>query len=300
MIRPLAASALLLISPGLQADNGSPFKRSEDIPPPAKALPTPPMAMAPANPAVRPPAQSAPAKGRRSLTQPPVDKPSLQLEDSAALRQQLIKVTGNDNHVATVSNTLVNRIATPFKSPSLLGSEGIDYKVVGQDIYIVFHAEQPIGVFIREDESVNPNSPVAALTLVPKPVPGQNIALLFDKPPTAGMERKPEQPNSYQDSIRMALTAIVMGDIPDGFAEGSLKTGVARLGDLMLTPIKVYSGPDRNIYQYTVENLSDTVIELNEPSFFHDGVRAVAFYPSVRLTPKGTTSAFILAEPTER
>ncbi len=181
MTRHAQATALLLISTGLHAGDGSPFRNANDIPPPGKPV----TAVVPtvAVPVNRAPV-SPPSKGRRSLTQPPVDKPPLKLEDGAALRQQVVKVSGNDNHVVNVSNTLVNRIATPFKSPSLLGSEGIDYKVVGQDIYIVFHAEQPIGVFVREDESVNPNSPVAALTLVPKPVPGQNIALLFDKTPT--------------------------------------------------------------------------------------------------------------------
>ena len=298
MTRHALATALLLITTGLHAGEGSPFKSANDIPPPGK----PAAAVVPtvAPPATRAPVTVPPAKGRRSLTQPPIDKPPLKLEDGAALRQQVVKVTGNDNHVVNVSNTLVNRIATPFKSPSLLGSEGIDYKVVGQDIYIVFHAEQPMGVFVREDESVNPNSPVAALTLVPKPVPGQNIALLFDKTPTAPKERKPEEPVSYQDGIRLALTDILMGNIPDGYDEGSLNTGIASLGGLMLTPVKVYSGSDRNIYQYTVENISDAVIDLNEPSFFHEGVRAVAFFPAVRLTPKATTSAYIMAVPVER
>jgi len=296
MTRHAQATALLLISTGLHAGDGSPFRNANDIPPPGKPV----TAVVPtvAVPVNRAPV-SPPSKGRRSLTQPPVDKPPLKLEDGAALRQQVVKVSGNDNHVVNVSNTLVNRIATPFKSPSLLGSEGIDYKVVGQDIYIVFHAEQPIGVFVREDESVNPNSPVAALTLVPKPVPGQNIALLFDKTPTTPKERKPEEPVSYQDGIRLALTDILMGNIPDGYDEGTLNSGIARLGGLMLTPVKVYSGADRNIYQYTVENISDAVIDLNEPSFFHEGVRAVAFFPSVRLTPKATTSAYIMAEPVE-
>ena len=297
MTRHALATALLLITTGLHAGEGSPFKSANDIPPPGKLAAAVVPTVAP--PATRTPV-SQPSKDRRSLTQPPVDKPQLKLEDGAALRQQVIRVSGNDNHVVNVSNTLVNRIATPFKSPSLLGSEGIDYKVVGQDIYIVFHAEQPMGVFVREDESVNPNSPVAALTLVPKPVPGQNIALLFDKTPTAPKERRQEEPVSYQDGIRLALTDILMGNIPDGYDEGSLNTGIARLGGLMLTPVKVYSGSDRNIYQYTVENISDAVIDLNEPSFFHEGVRAVAFFPAVRLTPKATTSAYIMAVPVER
>ncbi|RZU36762.1 conjugal transfer pilus assembly protein TraK [Fluviicoccus keumensis] len=296
MIRHATALSLILMSSGLHAEGATPFKNADDIPPPGKPV-------AAVVPAVAPTVSRTPVtqsqKNKRSLTQPPVDKPPLKLEDGAALRQQVIKVSGNDNHVVTVSNTLVNRIATPFKSPSLLGSEGIDYKVVGQDIYVVFHADQPIGVFVREDESVNPNSPVASLTLVPKPVPGQNIALLFDKTPTAPREHKPEEPNSYQDGIRIALTDIVMGNIPDGYAEGSLSTGIARLGGLMLTPVKVYSGADRNIYQYAVENISDAVIDLNEPSFFHDGVRAVAFFPSVRLTPKASTTAYIMADTAE-
>lgn len=296
MIRHATALGLLLMSSGLHAEGATPFRNADDIPPPGK--PVAAVVPAVASPVGRTPLPP-PQKSKRSLTQPPVDKPPLKLEDGAALRQQVIKVSGNDNHVVTVSNTLVNRIATPFKSPSLLGSEGIDYKVVGQDIYVVFHADQPIGVFVREDESVNPNSPVASLTLVPKPVPGQNIALLFDKTLTAPRDRKPEEPNSYQDGIRMALTDIIMGNIPDGYAEGTLSTGIARLGGLMLTPVKVYSGADRNIYQYTVENISDAVIDLNEPSFFHDGVRAVAFFPSVRLTPKASTTAYIMADTAE-
>ena len=44
------------------------------------------------------------------------------------------------------------------------------------------------------------------------------------------------------------------------------------------------------------ENVCEKPIELTEQSFYHEGVRAVAFFPNIRLAPHQTTAVTILAD----
>ena len=51
------------------------------------------------------------------------------------------------------------------------------------------------------------------------------------------------------------------------------------------------------MYVYLARNVTGQIIELSEPSFWHKGVRAVAFGDSkIRLAPNDTTEILILAD----
>lgn len=286
--------------------DGLPFRNVADIPPPAKGGAAPVMPPVPAvQPVVgvqpgptanpQPPKlKLAPAKKPKPPL-PTVGTPDKPFNVSNQLKPQLIRLDDNENHVVYISDKLPNRISTPFKSPSVLGFDGIEYKIVGQDVYVITNSAEPVGVFIREDETLAPASQVASLTLVPQPLPGQNITLVFDKP-IRYADKKAAVATDHDDEIRIALTDVAQGRIPGGYSEGTLNYGLARIGNVLVTPKKIFAGGEQDIYQYSAENVTESPVELTEQSFYHDGVKAVAFFPRIRLAPNETTTVLILAD----
>lgn len=301
--------AYLLLLPSLSFADGLPFKNAADIPAPAKggavmvgntannmATGTNSLHVIPANDngADKPKTKwLAPKKAKPAL--PALGSPDKPFKVAGQLKPQLVRLDENENQVVYISNQLPNRIATPFKSPSVLGFDGIDYKIVGQDIYVLSSKTEPIGIYIREDESISAASQVASLTLVPQSLPGQNITLVFDKP-IRYADKKESTASDYDDAIRIVFRDVVQGRIPNGYSEGTLNYGIARIGCAMATPKKMFAGGEQDIYQYTAENVCEKPIELTEQSFYHEGVRAVAFFPNIRLAPHQTTSVTILAD----
>lgn len=219
--------------------------------------------------------------------------------DEANLKQQTVQIDNDDTHVVPVSAANMNRISTPFRNPIVLVNGGAKYKVVGQDVYVVIESDQPIGVYIREDDNLANNSPVASLTLVPKAVPPQNISILLEN----SMKERLTNPNSkiasdYTDVIRQTLGMIAQRKLPDGYSRSNVNSKtIARVGAVTVQPKVIYSGVEHNVYVYTARNVTGQHVELSEPSFWHKGVRAVAFGEGkIKLAPNDTTEIMILAD----
>ena len=234
---------------------------------------------------------------KQSLTQPRMVTQKIRL-DEVSLKQQNVLISNDDTHLVNVSQSLVNRISTPFRNPTVMTNGGANFQVIGQDVYIEMNSDQPIGVYVREDEEITNNSPVASLTLIPKAIPSQNVTLVLDQ---SVRDRASSQnvklASDYEDGLRASLSKAVLGDTPDGFSRSnSMNKSIAKIGPVMLRPKNMLSGVDQNIFVYTAENTSSQVVELVEASFHYDGVRAVAFYPEIRLAPNQKTNVYILAD----
>lgn len=218
--------------------------------------------------------------------------------DAATLRQQTVTIDNDDTHVVAVSAANMNRINTPFRNPIVLVNGGAKYKVVGQDVYLVMESDQPVGVYVREDDNLANNSPVASLTLVPKAIPMQNISVVLAN----AMRERLSNPNAklatdYQDVLRLTMGQVSVGKLPDGYSKSNVREKtVARVGAVTLRPKVIYSGVENNIYVYTAQNVTGQYVELSEPSFWHKGVRAVAFNEKIKLAPNDTTEVIIVAD----
>lgn len=218
--------------------------------------------------------------------------------DSATLRQQTVTIDNDDTHVVAVSAANMNRINTPFRNPIVLVNGGAKYKVVGQDVFVVMESDQPVGVYVREDDNLANNSPVASLTLVPKAIPMQNISVVLANT----MRERLSNPNAkiatdYQDVLRLTMGQVAVGKLPDGYSKSNVREKtVARVGAVTLRPKVIYSGVENNIYVYTAQNVTGQFVELSEPSFWHKGVRAVAFNEKIKLAPNDTTEVIIVAD----
>lgn len=219
--------------------------------------------------------------------------------DQAGLKQQTVVIGDDSTHVVPVSAASMNRISTPFLNPIVLLNSGAISKVVGTDVYVIMQSDQPVGIFIREDDNLANNSPVASLTMVPKAIPQQNVTLVFD----GNAKGRLTLPNKkvaadYMDFIRQTMSLIGQNKLPEGFSRSNVNSKViARVGAVTLQPKVLYSGIEQNAYVYTAKNVTGQYIELSEPSFWHQGVRAVAFAnEKIKLAPNETTEIIILSD----
>jgi conjugal transfer pilus assembly protein TraK len=218
----------------------------------------------------------------------------------------VVRVASHYNEVLYVSSGFPNRISTPFAAPKLIDNSEVEWQVQGQSLYLSPKSpEKPVGIFVTGS---GVNDPVVSLTLIPRNLPAQTIILQLDedRSSTAGAEQSGEsedvpggisgKASSYMDRLRGILRHIVMGKTPAGFSEGLLPMAVGRRDALLVMPEKRYSGQHLDVFMYRVENVGPEEIELAEPSFYRDGVRAVSIYPVIKLRKGMSTSVYVLSD----
>lgn len=218
----------------------------------------------------------------------------------------VVRVTSHYNEVLYVSSAFPNRVSTPFAAPKLIDNSEVEWQVQGQSLYLSPKlSDKPVGIFVT---GAGVNDPVVSLTLIPRNIPAQTIILQLDEDrspvvasdPLGESEEVPGgisgKANSYTDRLRGILRSVVLGKTPVGFAEGLLPVAVGRMGMLLVMPEKRYSGQYLDVFRYRVENVGPEEIELSEPSFYRDGVRAVSIYPIIKLRKGMSTSVFVLSD----
>ena len=209
----------------------------------------------------------------------------------------VVRVSSHYNEVLYVSSGFPNRISTPFAAPKLIDNSEVEWQVQGQSLYLSpKSAEKPVGIFVTGS---GVNDPVVSLTLIPRNIPAQTLILQLDEDASAAASNPPGESGEatgYTDRLRGILRSVVMGKTPVGFSEGLLPVAVGRLDALLVMPEKRYSGQHLDVFKYRVENVGQEEIELAEPSFYRDGVRAVSIYPVIKLRKGMSTSVFVLSD----
>ena len=241
-----------------------------------------------------------PEVGKAALAKSePVMLPGLGLlpGEKRPMMANVVRVTSHYNEVLYVSAGFPNRISTPFATPKLIDNSEVEWRVQGQSLYISpISSEKPVGIFVT---GAGLNDPVVSLTLIPRNIPAQTIILQMDEDPvSASISSQPgeSEASSYTDRLRTILRQVVIGKTPAGFAEGRLPVAVGRMNALLVMPEKRYSGQHLDVFKYRVENVGQAEIELAEPSFYRDGVRAVSIYPVIKLRQGMSTSVFVLSD----
>ena len=273
------------------------------------ACATPPGVPAKPNPACKV-TQRVPAKAGKQRSKPEVGKPVPGKPEQAMLpglgllpgekrpmMANVVRVSSHYNEVLYVSSGFPNRISTPFAAPKLIDNSEVEWQVQGQSLYLSpKSAEKPVGIFVTGS---GVNDPVVSLTLIPRNIPAQTLILQLDEDASAAASIPPgesEEASGYTDRLRGILRSVVMGKTPAGFSEGLLPVAVGRRESLLVMPEKRYSGQHLDVFKYRVENVGQEEIELAEPSFYRDGVRAVSIYPVIKLRKGMSTSVFVLSD----
>lgn len=213
-----------------------------------------------------------------------------------AVEPYTIHAKNGISEFVTVSTKFPNRIQTPFRDPQIIDFSATEYVKQGGDVYVVPKGQQPVGIYIRENR---PDSPVIALTLVPRDnIPGvtvlANIDGSYKTPRVPGTRDEEAMTSSYEEGLVKLMRQVALERAPSGFTESALQVGGATLGPLRIVPEKQFSGSALDIYRYRIINSSKESLELSEETFYQMGVKAVAFYPLLRLDPWQSTKVFII------
>jgi len=235
----------------------------------------------------------------RKRANPPVALPALGKLPSPdkQFRPKIIKAIDGANHIVEISQTMPNRIATPFTKVSIVDVSGAQIQTMKGDVYVVPASPDPFTIYLTD---ANAPSATVSLTLIPKPVLGQSIIIALEGiQQTTAQKKDPAEAkyksDKYSDKIIGLYRQVVRGHIPSGYTVHDLQKHTAVIGPVEIIPSKVYSGRDWNIYIYKAHNTGQNELELVESDFYDDGVRAVAIYPEILLKPNQDTNIYILA-----
>jgi len=91
------------------------------------------------------------------------------------------------------------------------------------------------------------------------------------------------------------MTQAVRGRI-NGFVPVPIEGGVAKVGDLEVTPELVFTGSVVDVYRYSLTNTGKDSIDMTETAFYKKGVKAVSFFPRLSLKPGERGYVFLLSE----
>lgn len=212
----------------------------------------------------------------------------------------VIRVNGNKTDVIDIAEGFPSRISTPFIDPKVIDQSKNDITAVGQSIYVTPKDNKPFTIFITGSGA---NDPVLSLTLVPKAIPSQTILMQLDRPEgqlTAVSDEDKPGTDSYTENVRYLLRQVALSKIPQGFADAPLPKSVVSLRGLVVSPLARYSGPHSDIYAYKVEGSGANAVDLQEDSFFQQGVRAVSFFPRSSLLKGESTMVYVLSDKLEQ
>ncbi len=207
-----------------------------------------------------------------------------------------IRVRENSAESISVALRFANRIATPFANPMVIDASSWEIQKNGSSVFVKPTTAEPVAMYITGDR---PGDPTISVVLVPQDIPPQTVALQLDQGKTGADSEEAAQfmkASSYNERIQAVMKAAALGKTLPGYSEGPLPRSVGRSANLVIAPEKRYSGRFDDVYVYWIENASASEIELDESMFYEDGVRAIAFYPEIRLMPGRGTRMFVMSD----
>lgn len=207
-----------------------------------------------------------------------------------------IRVRENSAESVSVALRFANRIATPFANPMVIDASSWEIQKNGSSVFVKPTTAEPVAMYITGDR---PGDPTISVVLVPQDIPPQTVALQLDQGKTGADSEEAARfmkASSYNERIQAVMKAAALGKTLPGYSEGPLPRSVGRSANLVIAPEKRYSGRFDDVYVYWIENASASEIELDESMFYEDGVRAIAFYPEIRLMPGRGTRMFVMSD----
>ena len=190
---------------------------------------------------------------------------------------------------------MANELIVPYDSPRLIKflradtSASIDMD--GSSIYVSTGTEEFIQLIIKNADT--PDQPGISLTLIPvEDVPPQHIMLKPVGTPFGAATEKEEKLAStdYIDMIRELVREAARDKVPYGYTKDESWSGTRiQVGTVVGEPSKRLIGNQLVVEYFLLKNIGATAVELVEPNFKHDGVRAIAFINNVLLAPGQAT-----------
>lgn len=208
-----------------------------------------------------------------------------------AAKPIIVRAMNGVNNLVPLSTKYPNRIVTPFRKPEVV-DDGVETMIKGNSVYVKLDEINPRGVIFIHDADA-PAGSVIQLTFIGRNIPPQTIIAQLD---TVTAVREPNDESDYTASLRSLMRTLLRGGVPQGYTEEDLNIAIAVNGDqLAFKPERRFAGTVYEVLRYAIKNQSTIEIELSEEMFGDNSVRAVSFWPKVRLMPGDETKVFIVA-----
>lgn len=209
---------------------------------------------------------------------------------------QKLEVTPGTSTIINVSSRMVNELIVPYSSPRLVKFLRADSTASitrdGSSIYVSTGTEEFIQLIIKNAET--PDQPGISLMLIPvEDVPPQHISLLpvgkaFEGPGPSAADQLAS--SNYEDLLRELVREAARDAIPSGYTVDPTWSGSRmQVGTVIGEPDKRLVGNNLVVEYFLLKNIGATAIELIEPNYKQDGVRAIAFINEVMLAPGQVT-----------
>lgn len=205
----------------------------------------------------------------------------------------------SESNLYVVSNKHVNRIITPFKSPSIVidSIPNLSYKQRGSVLYLALPSslEETVAGWITEK-----NDESSAIRVMFKPMPVQPKEVqLGQSIQGSAVARKFERTYNRNDVIRKSMEALSLNKLPVGYqmsdVNGSYIPNCSQEGLIFdFYRGQFASGGDYVISIGTVENTSSHTVLLKENNCYSDGVVGVAAYPEIELLPTEKSEIYVM------
>ena len=205
----------------------------------------------------------------------------------------------SQSNLYVVSNKHVNRIITPFKSPSIVidSIPNLSYKQRGNVLYLALPSslDEIVAGWVTEK-----NDESSAIRVMFKPMPVQPKEVkLGQSVKGSAVARKFERSYNRNDVIRKSMVSLSLNNLPVGYQLGDVNGSyIPNCSQDGLTfdfyRGQFVSGGDYVISIGTVENSSSKTISLKENNCYSDGVVGVAAYPDVELLPTEKSEIYVM------
>lgn len=232
---------------------------------------------------------------------PPMSNP---FTGSSATAGELSVKPGR-NQVVQVSRNQLNRFVTPFAHPVIkTTSTTTTSKVEGQIAYVATSSNEPVGIFIvDEDNPVN----AISLTLMPRDIQPVSVNLQLEEyaftpaamgnPAAAGFGPDGGT-DSFVSMLRETFRAIASGEVPRGYGIKRTPSRNSNMPEclmpgLAITPAQEISNGQMIIVVSKVTNRTAIPQTVDEQSCATDQVLAVAAWPYVDLAPGQSTELYV-------
>lgn len=208
-----------------------------------------------------------------------------------------LEVTPGTSSMVNVSSRMVNELIVPYANPRLVKFIRADSTASinrdGSSIYVSTGTEEFIQLIIKNADT--PDQPGISLTLIPvEDVPPQHILL---KPTGAAFGPSPDghatdalSSSNYEDMLRELVREAARDQIPSGYTvDGNWQGTRMQVGTVVGEPSKRLIGNNLVVEYFVLKNIGANAVELIEPNYKQDGVRAIAFINAILLAPGQTT-----------
>lgn len=248
----------------------------------------------------------------------------VRLTDEVIPSRQDLVVEPGVNTLIPISIGQLNRLVTPFERPTVQRLQMADVKVSvqGNVVYVSTSSTNPVALYISEkgDESV-----ALSLSLVPQKIAPVQASLMLSRKlnnssatgytQSAGnvmyggneaKARKWEQKDNYVETIRNILRAVALGDVPPGYAMGSLgrnhsipncnfSTGTAQDNiKYSFSGGQYIQGSQFSIIVGVAQNTGASTITVDESLCTHPNLAARALWSRNTLQPGQKTEAYFV------